>query len=104
VPGFAPGFGRFGIGVDYDKVSHARLAHGVLASLAFVFFFPVGAILVRAFPGRTALLAHATFQVIGYAFFIAATGLGIWVTETTKFGKHNLVRFPRFQNLVTKKG
>ena len=100
--GYAPGFGRFGFGLDYDAVSHARLAHGVLASLAFVFFFPVGAILVRALPGRTAMLAHAAFQVVGYVFFAVATGLGIWLTETIKFGNLNLVRLPFFFCLRSK--
>jgi hypothetical protein len=90
--GFAPGFGRFGFGLDFDMISHARLAHGVLASLAFVFFFPVGAILVRALPGRSAMLAHAVFQGVGYTFFIAAAALGIWLTQTIKFGHLNLVR------------
>lgn len=54
-----------------------RLIHGVLASLAFVFFFPVGAIIIRVLPSRFAIWIHAAFQVIAYLLFIAAAAIGI---------------------------
>lgn len=55
------------------------IAHGVLASLAFVIFFPVGAILIRvaSFPGLVWI--HAAFQAFAYVIYIAAVGLGIYI-------------------------
>ncbi|RMZ69855.1 integral membrane [Pyrenophora seminiperda CCB06] len=53
------------------------IAHGVLASLAFVIFFPSGAIAIRlaSFPG--VIWLHAAFQVFAYAVYIAGFGLGV---------------------------
>lgn len=55
------------------------IAHGVLASLAFVLFFPFGAILIRlgSFPGVVWL--HATFQLIAYMVYIIAFALGVYL-------------------------
>lgn len=57
------------------------IAHGVLASLAFVILFPAGAIAVRlaSFPG--VIWLHAAFQVFAYIVFTAAVGLGIWIAK-----------------------
>jgi hypothetical protein len=53
------------------------IAHGVLASLAFVILFPAGAIAIRlaSFPG--VVWFHAAFQGFAYLVYIAAFGLGI---------------------------
>jgi hypothetical protein len=55
------------------------IAHGVLASLAFVILFPSGAIAIRlaSFPGIVWL--HAAFQVFAYLVYIAAFGLGVYL-------------------------
>ncbi|KAH7402255.1 hypothetical protein DE146DRAFT_460671 [Phaeosphaeria sp. MPI-PUGE-AT-0046c] len=55
------------------------IAHGVLASLAFVILFPAGAIAIRlaSFPGIVWL--HAAFQVFAYIVYIAAFGLGVYL-------------------------
>jgi hypothetical protein len=55
------------------------IAHGVLASLAFVILFPAGAIAVRlaSFPGVAWL--HGAFQIFAYLIYIAAAGLGIYI-------------------------
>jgi hypothetical protein len=46
-----------------------------------VFVFPLGAIIMRVVPGRFTVWIHAATQVIGYAAFIAAAGLGIYLTQ-----------------------
>lgn len=55
------------------------IAHGVLASLAFVILFPAGAIAIRlaSFPGIVWL--HAAFQVFAYLVYIAGFGLGVYL-------------------------
>jgi signal transduction histidine kinase len=57
------------------------IAHGVLASLAFVILFPAGAIAIRlaSFPGVVWL--HAVFQVFAYLVYVAAFGLGVYIAS-----------------------
>lgn len=57
------------------------IAHGVLASLAFVILFPAGAIAIRlaSFPGVVWL--HAAFQIVAYLVYIAAFGLGVYIAS-----------------------
>jgi hypothetical protein len=53
------------------------IAHGVLASLAFVILFPAGSIAIRlaSFPGIGWL--HGAFQIFAYLIYIAAFALGV---------------------------
>jgi len=78
--------------LDYAKISTVRLAHGVLASAAFVFFFPIGAITIRVIPSKITIWLHAGFQVFSYLLFIAAFGLGVWLAKQFEFGSFKLVR------------
>ncbi|KAF2995225.1 hypothetical protein E8E13_002247 [Curvularia kusanoi] len=57
------------------------IAHGVLASLAFVILFPVGSILIRLGSFRGAWLIHGLFQVFTYLVYTAAVGIGIWLAQ-----------------------
>jgi hypothetical protein len=77
--------------INWGKEVDARIAHAVLASLAFVIFFPFGAIAVRVLPGRLSLILHGLFQMFGYILYIAAVGLGIWISVTVKFSDFNFV-------------
>ncbi|KAF1979372.1 hypothetical protein BU23DRAFT_595257 [Bimuria novae-zelandiae CBS 107.79] len=54
------------------------IAHGVLASLAFVVFFPMGAIAIRLVSFTGVVWFHAAFQIFGYAVYIAGFGLGLY--------------------------
>ncbi|KAI0103233.1 hypothetical protein GGR51DRAFT_258262 [Nemania sp. FL0031] len=78
-----PNFGgSFGVwGDEYASFVSYRTAHGVLAAFAFAVLFPSGGILIRLVPGRAALLAHAGIQLLAYALYIAAAGLGIYMTS-----------------------
>jgi hypothetical protein len=60
------------------------IAHGVLASLAFVILFPAGSIAIRlaSFPGVVWL--HAAFQVFAYLVYIVAFGIGVYLATQMK--------------------
>ncbi|ORY13387.1 hypothetical protein BCR34DRAFT_599924 [Clohesyomyces aquaticus] len=73
------GFGSFQTFLnDREKI---LIAHGVLAALAFVIFFPIGSILIRlaSFPG--VWLVHGLFQLFAYLVYIAAFGIGVWLVN-----------------------
>lgn len=97
--GFNPASGRdlFQSGIDFNKAARARLAHGILASLAMVFFFPLGGIAIRVLPGPLAILVHASLQLFGYLLFTAAVGLGLWICLEVRFSDFRLVSSPLFQ-------
>lgn len=67
------------------------MAHGILAALAFVIFFPFGAIFMRIIPGRFAIVLHALTQLFAYTLYIAAVGMGIWMASTIRFGGFDFV-------------
>lgn len=58
------------------------IAHGVLASLAFVIFFPAGAILIRLGSFSGVWLVHGILQVFAYMVYAAAFGLGVWMVNS----------------------
>ncbi|KAI9820257.1 MAG: hypothetical protein M1827_005879 [Pycnora praestabilis] len=65
---------------DHDIVH----AHGLIMALAFVIFFPLGALTIRllSFPGLIWL--HAGAQIFAYIMAIAGVGLGIWWAKTSQ--------------------
>ncbi|KAI9646869.1 hypothetical protein NHQ30_004869 [Ciborinia camelliae] len=56
-----------------------RIAHGVLASLAYVILFPSGAIAIRIFSFRNLLWFHAGWMVAAYMIVLASVGMGVWM-------------------------
>ncbi|KAF3039357.1 hypothetical protein E8E12_005828 [Didymella heteroderae] len=64
-----------------DSRQRMLIAHGVLASLAFVILFPLGSILIRLGSFRGAWLIHGLFQIFAYLVYTAAVGLGIWLAQ-----------------------
>jgi len=78
--------------INWHKEVDARMAHAVLASLAFVIFFPSGAIAVRLLPGKLAAAAHGFFQLFGFILYIVAVVLGIWMGVSLKFSQFNLLK------------
>ena len=58
-------------------------AHAVLATAAFAFFFPLGGILIRLGNFPRLWLIHGIFQMFAYLIYIAAFGLGIYMTANT---------------------
>ncbi|KAH9828199.1 integral membrane protein, partial [Teratosphaeria destructans] len=78
------GSGGGGGGIDEEAM---QLAHGALACIAWVAIFPIGGILMRvaSFPGL--VWVHAALQTFGYAVFIAAAGLGIYIATNDGYMK-----------------
>ncbi|KAI1170843.1 hypothetical protein F4777DRAFT_594564 [Nemania sp. FL0916] len=91
-PGFGSGSGSgidgfnnvFRDGFTYSGLMTYRVAHGILAAVAFAFLFPLGAILMRVVPGGGALLSHACVQLAAFALYIAAAGLGLYLIATVR--------------------
>ncbi|KAL5113623.1 hypothetical protein ACEQ8H_008488 [Pleosporales sp. CAS-2024a] len=75
-----PGFVSTGKARGSDRKAKI-IAHGVLASLAFVILFPAGAIAIRLASFRGVVWLHGAFQVFAYAVYIAAAGLGIHIAS-----------------------
>lgn len=59
------------------------VAHAILASLAWVIFFPLGSILMRLLSGKVAFRVHAYIQLFGILLYVAGVGTGIWISKTT---------------------
>jgi hypothetical protein len=73
---------------SFKKSSHILITHAVLGTLAWAFFAPLGAILIRLdIPGANLLRLHIICQVSVYAMTIATAGLGIWLAiGASKYG------------------
>lgn len=89
-----------GSGVNADTV---QLAHGAMASLAFVAIFPTGGILVRVASFTGLIWIHAALQILGYVIYIAAFGMGIWLATTDNYmsDKHPIIGIVLFVLLFT---
>ncbi|KAL1867893.1 hypothetical protein Daus18300_006168 [Diaporthe australafricana] len=74
--GDSSGFG-FGEGFDYETAMRKRTAHGIVATLAFVILFPLGAILLRLIPGRWSVRIHYVVQILAWLVYIAGFALGV---------------------------
>jgi len=66
---------------NYQKVV---IAHAVMGILAWVIFFPLGAVLIRLIKSPSAARTHGFVQVFAYSLFIAGAGMGIWMAKTTQ--------------------
>ncbi|OAL50047.1 hypothetical protein IQ07DRAFT_653228 [Pyrenochaeta sp. DS3sAY3a] len=65
----------------YAKMSKVRTAHAVLMSLAVVFWFPLGVVLLRLLKVKNTVRWHAIWQSFGLVLLIAGFGLGCWVSR-----------------------
>lgn len=80
------GSGRGGPSQSFiDSRQKILIAHGVLAALAFVLFFPVGSILIRLGSFRGVWLVHGIFQLFAYIVYIVAFGLGVWMVNNIPY-------------------
>ncbi len=59
------------------------VAHAVLASVSWVVFFPLGAVLMRMMSGPNTIWLHAAVQGFSTIVFTAAMGMGIWMARVT---------------------
>ena len=74
------GGGGSGIPADYDVV---RMAHAIIAPIAFVLFFPFGAIAIRIMSFRNLVWLHAGWMVFTYIVVLASMGMGVWIAVAT---------------------
>ncbi|KAL9092991.1 MAG: hypothetical protein Q9165_004129 [Trypethelium subeluteriae] len=61
------------------------IAHGVMASLALVIFFPLGAVVIRALNISGLTWLHAALQTFAYVVYIPAVGLGCWIAVHKRY-------------------
>lgn len=74
------GDGQFGnFGPSMSNRQGIIIAHGVLAALAFVIFFPLGSILIRLGSFRGSWLVHGLFQIFAYVIYSIAFGIGVYI-------------------------
>lgn len=78
-------------GFDVERASYLRTVHGILALVAFVALFPLGAVLMRLVPGRMSIWFHAVTQLAALALFIASIGLGAYIVNLVQDGGFPLV-------------
>ncbi|KAI1277397.1 hypothetical protein F5Y07DRAFT_388398 [Xylaria sp. FL0933] len=85
---FSPSLGS-GLGFPYNEnglsiegILNFPVIHGALATLAFGFLFPLGAILMRVIPGKSALYTHGFIQILAYTTYIAGAGLGLYLASS----------------------
>lgn len=69
---------------EMQRRRNMLIAHGVLASLAFVIFFPAGAISIRVFSFPGLVWFHAAMQAFAYLVYIVAFGLGVYIATTMR--------------------
>ena len=92
-----------GPGFDVQRATQLRMIHGILASVAFVGLFPIGAVLVRVVPGPLAWVVHALTQTLAYVMFVAAAVLGLYLVSMVKIPPNgaSLVSFSSLGVLMT---
>jgi hypothetical protein len=74
-----------GSGGSQTKRRNIILAHGVLASLALLVFFPLGSIIMRIGRFNGVLQAHIATQILSWLLFVTAFGLGLWYSVTGNY-------------------
>lgn len=62
------------------KIVAIVTAHGIMGCIAWVIFFPLGAVMIRILSSPKAWLVHACVMTFAYAMFIASAGMGIWMS------------------------
>lgn len=60
------------------------IAHGIIMPLAFVIFFPLGALTIRVLSTPGAIWVHGGAQVFAYSMAIVGLGLGVWIAVNTQ--------------------
>lgn len=66
-----------------DDSDTEKVAHAAIGSTAWVFVFPVGAIVMRLAKSSKTWLVHASIQMLGLALITAGAGNGIYVALVT---------------------
>ncbi|KAG8169741.1 hypothetical protein KVR01_000486 [Diaporthe batatas] len=90
--GYGDSYGLgFGAGFDYETAERRRSAHGIIAAIAFVILFPLGAIFLRIIPGRWSVRIHYFVQIIAWLLYIAGFALGVILLRMLPSGGQSLL-------------
>jgi hypothetical protein len=73
--------GGEGMPTDYEAV---RMAHAIMAPIAFVLFFPFGAMAIRMLSFRGIVWFHAGWMVFTYIVVLASMGMGVWMAVVSQ--------------------
>ena len=65
---------------EYEYAERLIKVHGAVMGLAFAFFFPAGALIIRARNVRHLVWIHAVWQVLAICLALTGLGIGLWVT------------------------
>lgn len=84
VSGTAPANSSGG-GSSSPMRKNIMLVHGIFASLAFLVFFPLGAIIMRLGKFSNVVAAHVATQVFAWLLFMTAFGLGLYYGITGNY-------------------
>ncbi|KAF3041333.1 hypothetical protein E8E12_006600 [Didymella heteroderae] len=85
VSGSAPANSSGGGGSSSPMRRNILLVHGIFASLAFLVFFPIGAIFMRLGKFNNVVAVHVATQVFAWLLFITAFGLGLYYGITGNY-------------------
>ena len=66
---------------EKDNSEMITMIHGIMASIAWVFLFPVGAILVRVIKSNNAWWIHASIQMLTVLVITASAATGIILAD-----------------------
>lgn len=75
----------------YKKV---RMAHAIIGTLAFAFFFPLGSIIIRSAPFRSAVWLHAGWQLLTLSMAITTMGMGIYMARDPSQAHNEFLKEP----------
>ncbi|KAL2068391.1 hypothetical protein VTL71DRAFT_16489 [Oculimacula yallundae] len=67
-----------------EKINRVRMAHAIIASIAFVIFYPLGAMAIRILSFKGLVWMHAGWMIFTYLLVLAAMGMGVWLAVTIK--------------------
>ncbi|PSN70742.1 hypothetical protein BS50DRAFT_267089 [Corynespora cassiicola Philippines] len=62
-------------------IRNAQIAHGVIASLAIVVWFPLGVFILRTLKMKNTVRFHAMWQCVGLILLLVGFGLGSWMSS-----------------------
>ncbi|KAK0099624.1 hypothetical protein ONS95_013479 [Cadophora gregata] len=67
-----------------ETYKNVRMAHAILAPIAFVIFYPVGAIGIRALSLKNLVYMHAGWMMFTYLIVLASMGMGVWIAVVSR--------------------
>jgi len=80
---------------EMNRTTRIITVHAVLASLVWVFFIPIGGILVRSgVKSPWVVRIHAFLQSISFLIYIVAVGMGIYLVRSLSYGPYSMWQDP----------